>query len=162
MGVFNNDMVSVTYYITSYWKVHSDTARYQKGYNSVFDHDLACVCVFPGVLDDENVRAMMHGSNMVKVRSQRWQKSRSLRLLEDGVTVWCESTKSSRKAKAQQTCEYTMGDGRGGGRGPRRRGVDEGKGEVWGEKRERLDEGKRVGMRRGRENRGVGEERKEA
>lgn len=43
-----------------------------------------------------------------------------------------------------------------------RRGVDEGKGEVWGEKRERLDEGKRVGMRRGRENRGVGEERKEA
>ncbi|CDQ81471.1 unnamed protein product [Oncorhynchus mykiss] len=60
-----------------------------------------------GVLDDENVRAMMHGSNMVKVRSQRWQKSRSLRLLEDGVTVWCESTKSSRKAKAQQTFSVT-------------------------------------------------------
>uniref|UniRef100_A0A8C7W3T4 Phosphoinositide phospholipase C n=1 Tax=Oncorhynchus mykiss TaxID=8022 RepID=A0A8C7W3T4_ONCMY len=59
------------------------------------------------VLDDENVRAMMHGSNMVKVRSQRWQKSRSLRLLEDGVTVWCESTKSSRKAKAQQTFSVT-------------------------------------------------------
>uniref|UniRef100_A0A4W5PGF0 Phosphoinositide phospholipase C n=1 Tax=Hucho hucho TaxID=62062 RepID=A0A4W5PGF0_9TELE len=60
-----------------------------------------------GVLDDEDVRAMMHGSNMVKVRSQRWQKSRSLRLLEDGVTVWCESTKSSRKAKAQQTFSVT-------------------------------------------------------
>ncbi|XP_035626952.2 1-phosphatidylinositol 4,5-bisphosphate phosphodiesterase delta-3-A-like [Oncorhynchus keta] len=60
-----------------------------------------------GVLDDENVRAMMHGSNMVKVRSQKWQKSRSLRLLEDGVTVWCESTKSSRKAKAQQTFSVT-------------------------------------------------------
>uniref|UniRef100_A0A8C7J2P2 Phosphoinositide phospholipase C n=1 Tax=Oncorhynchus kisutch TaxID=8019 RepID=A0A8C7J2P2_ONCKI len=66
-----------------------------------------CVCVFPGVLDDEDVRAMMHGSNMVKVRSQKWQKSRSLRLLEDGVTVWCESTKSSRKAKAQQTFSVT-------------------------------------------------------
>ncbi|XP_052346786.1 1-phosphatidylinositol 4,5-bisphosphate phosphodiesterase delta-3-A-like isoform X2 [Oncorhynchus keta] len=50
---------------------------------------------------------MMHGSNMVKVRSQKWQKSRSLRLLEDGVTVWCESTKSSRKAKAQQTFSVT-------------------------------------------------------
>ncbi|XP_052346785.1 1-phosphatidylinositol 4,5-bisphosphate phosphodiesterase delta-3-A-like isoform X1 [Oncorhynchus keta] len=60
-----------------------------------------------GVLDDEDVRAMMHGSNMVKVRSQKWQKSRSLRLLEDGVTVWCESTKSSRKAKAQQTFSVT-------------------------------------------------------
>ncbi|XP_031683130.1 1-phosphatidylinositol 4,5-bisphosphate phosphodiesterase delta-3-A [Oncorhynchus kisutch] len=60
-----------------------------------------------GVLDDENVRAMMHGSSMVKVRSQKWQKSRSLRLLEDGVTVWCESTKSSRKAKAQQTFSVT-------------------------------------------------------
>uniref|UniRef100_A0A673WE98 Phosphoinositide phospholipase C n=1 Tax=Salmo trutta TaxID=8032 RepID=A0A673WE98_SALTR len=59
------------------------------------------------VLDDEDVRTMMHGSNMVKVRSQRWQKSRSLRLLEDGVTVWCESTKSSRKAKAQQTFSVT-------------------------------------------------------
>uniref|UniRef100_A0A8K9XX04 Phosphoinositide phospholipase C n=1 Tax=Oncorhynchus mykiss TaxID=8022 RepID=A0A8K9XX04_ONCMY len=66
-----------------------------------------CVCVFPGVLDDEDVRAMMHGSNMVKVRSQKWQKSRRLRLLEDGVTVWCESTKSSRKAKAQQTFSVT-------------------------------------------------------
>ncbi|XP_034046119.1 1-phosphatidylinositol 4,5-bisphosphate phosphodiesterase delta-3-A isoform X2 [Thalassophryne amazonica] len=50
---------------------------------------------------------MMQGCSMVKVRSPRWQKSRSLRLLEDGVTVWCESTKSSRKAKAQQTFAVT-------------------------------------------------------
>uniref|UniRef100_A0A665U8R1 Phosphoinositide phospholipase C n=1 Tax=Echeneis naucrates TaxID=173247 RepID=A0A665U8R1_ECHNA len=28
------------------------------------------------------------GCNMVKVRSPRWQKSRNLRLLEDGLTVW--------------------------------------------------------------------------
>ncbi|XP_036408122.1 1-phosphatidylinositol 4,5-bisphosphate phosphodiesterase delta-3-A-like [Megalops cyprinoides] len=56
-----------------------------------------------GVLDDDDVRLMMQGSSMVKVRSQRWKKSRSLRLLEDGVTVWCESSKSSRKAKDQQT-----------------------------------------------------------
>ncbi|KAM4598411.1 1-phosphatidylinositol 4,5-bisphosphate phosphodiesterase delta-3-A isoform 1-T1 [Polymixia lowei] len=60
-----------------------------------------------GVLDDEDVRVMMQGSSMVKVRSSRWQKSRTLRLLEDGLTVWCESTKSSRKAKAQQTFAVT-------------------------------------------------------
>ncbi|KAJ8364484.1 hypothetical protein SKAU_G00133150 [Synaphobranchus kaupii] len=46
---------------------------------------------------------MLQGSNMVKVRSSGWQKKRGLRLLEDGFTVWCESSKSSRKAKAQQS-----------------------------------------------------------
>lgn len=60
-----------------------------------------------GLLDNEDVRRMMEGSSMVKVRSSRWQKSRHLRLLEDGLTVWCESTKSSRKAKAQQTFAVT-------------------------------------------------------
>uniref|UniRef100_A0A3Q3J381 Phosphoinositide phospholipase C n=1 Tax=Monopterus albus TaxID=43700 RepID=A0A3Q3J381_MONAL len=57
--------------------------------------------------DDADIRMMMRGSDMVKVRSTRWQKSRHLRLLEDGLTVWCESTKSSRKAKAQQTFAVT-------------------------------------------------------
>ncbi|XP_056144389.1 1-phosphatidylinositol 4,5-bisphosphate phosphodiesterase delta-3-A [Lampris incognitus] len=60
-----------------------------------------------GVQDNEDIRVMMQGSSMVKVRSSRWQKSRNLKLLEDGVTVWCESTKSSRKAKAQQTFSVT-------------------------------------------------------
>ncbi|XP_076000183.1 1-phosphatidylinositol 4,5-bisphosphate phosphodiesterase delta-3-A-like [Genypterus blacodes] len=60
-----------------------------------------------GLLDNEDIRVMMQGCNMVKVRSQRWQKSRNLKLLEDGLTVWCESTKSSRKAKAQQTFAVT-------------------------------------------------------
>ncbi|XP_028842869.1 LOW QUALITY PROTEIN: 1-phosphatidylinositol 4,5-bisphosphate phosphodiesterase delta-3-A [Denticeps clupeoides] len=56
-----------------------------------------------GVLDDEDVRLMMRGTNMVKVRSRRWQKSRGLKLLEDCVTIWCESSKTSRKAKKEQT-----------------------------------------------------------
>ncbi|KAI1896423.1 hypothetical protein AGOR_G00094620 [Albula goreensis] len=56
-----------------------------------------------GVLDDADVQLMLQGSTMVKVRSSRWQKRRGLRLLEDGVTVWCESSKSSRRAKAQQS-----------------------------------------------------------
>uniref|UniRef100_A0A665U966 Phosphoinositide phospholipase C n=1 Tax=Echeneis naucrates TaxID=173247 RepID=A0A665U966_ECHNA len=53
------------------------------------------------------LKDFLQGCNMVKVRSPRWQKSRNLRLLEDGLTVWCESTKSSRKAKAQQTFAVT-------------------------------------------------------
>ena len=72
-----------------------------------------CVCMWmcmnsSGLLDNEDIHLMMKGSNMVKIRSQRWQKSRNLRLLEDGLTVWCESTKSSRKAKAQQTCKCDL------------------------------------------------------
>ncbi|XP_035471054.1 1-phosphatidylinositol 4,5-bisphosphate phosphodiesterase delta-3-A isoform X2 [Scophthalmus maximus] len=63
--------------------------------------------IFRGLLDNEDIHLMMQGSHMVKVRSPRWQKSRNLRLLEDGLTVWCESTKSSRKAKAQQTFAVT-------------------------------------------------------
>ncbi|KAM9784670.1 1-phosphatidylinositol 4,5-bisphosphate phosphodiesterase delta-3-A isoform 2-T3 [Syngnathus typhle] len=59
------------------------------------------------LLDNEDVRVMMRGSNMVKVRSARWQKRRDLRLLDDGLTVWCESSKSSRKAKARQTFAVT-------------------------------------------------------
>ncbi|XP_075894792.1 1-phosphatidylinositol 4,5-bisphosphate phosphodiesterase delta-3-A [Nelusetta ayraudi] len=58
-------------------------------------------------LDSDDIRLMMKGCSMVKVRSSSWQKSRSLRLLEDGLTVWCESSKSSRKAKSQQTFAVT-------------------------------------------------------
>ncbi|RVE69825.1 hypothetical protein OJAV_G00081770 [Oryzias javanicus] len=63
-----------------------------------------------GIQDNEDIHVMMRGSSMVKVRSSSWQKSRSLRLLEDGLTVWCESTKSSRKGKSQQTFAVTEVD----------------------------------------------------
>ncbi|KAK1797986.1 hypothetical protein P4O66_000743 [Electrophorus voltai] len=56
------------------------------------------------LLDDEDVCVMLQGTRMVKVRSQRWQKHRCLRLLDDCVTVWCESSKSSSKARSRQTC----------------------------------------------------------
>ncbi|XP_068606497.1 1-phosphatidylinositol 4,5-bisphosphate phosphodiesterase delta-3-A-like [Brachionichthys hirsutus] len=58
-------------------------------------------------LDNEDIRVMMEGSNMTKVRSSRWKKIRNLRLLEDGLTVWSETSKSSRKGKAQQTFAVT-------------------------------------------------------
>ncbi|XP_045923962.1 1-phosphatidylinositol 4,5-bisphosphate phosphodiesterase delta-3-A-like [Micropterus dolomieu] len=56
-----------------------------------------------GVEDNEDVRQMMQGSSMVKVRSPRWQKRRTLKLLGDGVTVWCQSHKTSSRAKEQQS-----------------------------------------------------------
>ncbi|XP_039978978.1 1-phosphatidylinositol 4,5-bisphosphate phosphodiesterase delta-3-A-like isoform X2 [Xiphias gladius] len=46
---------------------------------------------------------MLQGSSMVKVRSPRWQKRRTLKLLEDGVTVWCQSHKTSSHTKEQQS-----------------------------------------------------------
>ncbi|XP_026207789.1 1-phosphatidylinositol 4,5-bisphosphate phosphodiesterase delta-3-A isoform X2 [Anabas testudineus] len=55
------------------------------------------------VQDDEDVKQMLQGSSMVKVRSPRWQKRRTLKLLEDGVTVWCQSHKTSSRAKEQQS-----------------------------------------------------------
>ncbi|XP_028264297.1 1-phosphatidylinositol 4,5-bisphosphate phosphodiesterase delta-3-A-like [Parambassis ranga] len=55
------------------------------------------------VEDDEDVKLMLQGSSMVKVRSPRWQKRRTLKLLEDGVTVWCQSHKTSSRAKEQQS-----------------------------------------------------------
>uniref|UniRef100_A0A669C434 Phosphoinositide phospholipase C n=1 Tax=Oreochromis niloticus TaxID=8128 RepID=A0A669C434_ORENI len=68
---------------------------------------LFCVCVYsPGLHENEDIRVMMAGSSMLKVRSTSWQRNRSMRLLEDGLTVWCES-KSSRKGKAQQTFAVT-------------------------------------------------------
>ncbi|KAM9715388.1 1-phosphatidylinositol 4,5-bisphosphate phosphodiesterase delta-3-A [Menidia menidia] len=56
-----------------------------------------------GVDDDEDVRQMLAGSSMVKVRSPRWQRKRTLKLLEDGLTVWCQSHKTSSRAKEQQS-----------------------------------------------------------
>ncbi|XP_058477186.1 1-phosphatidylinositol 4,5-bisphosphate phosphodiesterase delta-3-A-like [Solea solea] len=56
-----------------------------------------------GVQEDEDVKRMLQGSSMVKVRSPRWQKRRTLKLLEDGVTVWCQSHKTSSRAKEQQS-----------------------------------------------------------
>ncbi|KAK2910771.1 hypothetical protein Q8A73_008486 [Channa argus] len=56
-----------------------------------------------GVQDDEDVKLMLQGSSMVKVRAPRWQKRRTLKLLEDGVTIWCQSHKTSSRAKEQQS-----------------------------------------------------------
>ncbi|XP_077481546.1 1-phosphatidylinositol 4,5-bisphosphate phosphodiesterase delta-3-A-like isoform X1 [Stigmatopora argus] len=60
-----------------------------------------------GLQDDDDVKWMLKGSNMVKIRSPHWQKRRTLKLLEDGVTVWCQSRKTFHRAKAQQSFSIT-------------------------------------------------------
>ncbi|XP_039596246.1 1-phosphatidylinositol 4,5-bisphosphate phosphodiesterase delta-3-A-like [Polypterus senegalus] len=56
-----------------------------------------------GLTEDEDVRFMLRGSALMKIRSARWQKKRTIQLLEDGMTVWCETKKQSRRAQSQQT-----------------------------------------------------------
>ncbi|KAL6094733.1 plcd3 [Pungitius sinensis] len=56
-----------------------------------------------GVQEDDDVKRMLQGSSMIKVRSPRWQKRRTLKLMGDGVTIWCQSHKTSSWAKEQQS-----------------------------------------------------------
>ncbi|XP_048857018.1 1-phosphatidylinositol 4,5-bisphosphate phosphodiesterase delta-3-A-like [Brienomyrus brachyistius] len=56
-----------------------------------------------GLQDNEDICLMTRGSKMIKVRSSRWQKSRHFCLLDDGLTVWCESSKISSRAKERQS-----------------------------------------------------------
>ncbi|XP_036428876.1 1-phosphatidylinositol 4,5-bisphosphate phosphodiesterase delta-3-A isoform X2 [Colossoma macropomum] len=58
-----------------------------------------------GVKDDEDVKTMLQGSTMLKVRSPHWQRRRTLKLLDDGVTVHCESNKSFSKPKTFSVME---------------------------------------------------------
>ncbi|XP_032726892.1 1-phosphatidylinositol 4,5-bisphosphate phosphodiesterase delta-3 isoform X2 [Lontra canadensis] len=41
-----------------------------------------------GLTEDEDVRAMLQGSRLCKIRSRTWHKERLYRLQEDGLSVW--------------------------------------------------------------------------
>uniref|UniRef100_A0A8D2AVH9 Phosphoinositide phospholipase C n=1 Tax=Sciurus vulgaris TaxID=55149 RepID=A0A8D2AVH9_SCIVU len=41
-----------------------------------------------GLTEDEDVRAMLRGSRLCKIRSRTWHKERMYRLQEDGLSVW--------------------------------------------------------------------------
>ncbi|XP_066521065.1 1-phosphatidylinositol 4,5-bisphosphate phosphodiesterase delta-3-A isoform X2 [Hoplias malabaricus] len=58
-----------------------------------------------GVQDDEDVKTMLQGSCMLKVRSPHWQRKRMLKLQDDGVTVLCESNKTFSKPKTFSVME---------------------------------------------------------
>nr|XP_057918440.1 1-phosphatidylinositol 4,5-bisphosphate phosphodiesterase delta-3-A-like [Doryrhamphus excisus] len=59
-----------------------------------------------GMQDDEDVKQMLQGSRMVKVRSRRWQKVRTLRLRDDGSTIWCQSFKYF--SRCRQTPSFSV------------------------------------------------------
>uniref|UniRef100_UPI003F583729 1-phosphatidylinositol 4,5-bisphosphate phosphodiesterase delta-4 isoform X2 n=1 Tax=Odontesthes bonariensis TaxID=219752 RepID=UPI003F583729 len=44
-----------------------------------------------GIQDDPNVKLMIAGSTLRKVKSRSWKKQRHFRLLEDGLTIWYKS-----------------------------------------------------------------------
>ncbi|XP_062420805.1 1-phosphatidylinositol 4,5-bisphosphate phosphodiesterase delta-4 isoform X1 [Pungitius pungitius] len=48
------------------------------------------------IQDDPDVRVMMAGSTLRKVKSKSWKKQRHFRLLEDGLTIWYKSRWSGR------------------------------------------------------------------
>ncbi|XP_048645972.1 1-phosphatidylinositol 4,5-bisphosphate phosphodiesterase delta-3 isoform X1 [Marmota marmota marmota] len=45
-------------------------------------------CLLQGLTEDEDVRAMLRGSRLCKIRSRTWHKERLYRLQEDGLSVW--------------------------------------------------------------------------
>ncbi|XP_072343019.1 1-phosphatidylinositol 4,5-bisphosphate phosphodiesterase delta-3-like [Scyliorhinus torazame] len=44
-----------------------------------------------GLHDDEDVKFMLKGSKLKKVKSGTWKKNRWMKLQEDGLSIWCES-----------------------------------------------------------------------
>lgn len=71
-----------------------------------------------GLTEDEDVRAMLRGSRLCKIRSRTWQKERLYRLQEDGLTVWFQ--RRIPHAPSQHICESGRpgAGGPGTGRGP--------------------------------------------
>ncbi|XP_067869211.1 1-phosphatidylinositol 4,5-bisphosphate phosphodiesterase delta-3-like isoform X2 [Heterodontus francisci] len=44
-----------------------------------------------GLHEDEDVKFMMKGSKLQKIKSSTWKKDRRMKLQEDGLSIWCES-----------------------------------------------------------------------
>lgn len=53
--------------------------------------------------DDPDIKVMMAGSTLRKVKSRLWKKQRHFRLLEDGLSIWY---KSRWLGKGHSTCTF--------------------------------------------------------
>ena len=64
------------------------------------------ITVFPsqGLEGDGDLKFLLTGGTLVKVRSRSWQKSRYYKLQEDCKTMWHETRRTFRP---KQTCEYS-------------------------------------------------------
>ncbi|XP_072364166.1 1-phosphatidylinositol 4,5-bisphosphate phosphodiesterase delta-1a isoform X2 [Scyliorhinus torazame] len=54
-----------------------------------------------GFINDDDLKAMLKGSSMQKIKSSSWMKPRFYKLLEDCRTVWYDSQKILKSARAQ-------------------------------------------------------------
>ncbi|XP_067825229.1 1-phosphatidylinositol 4,5-bisphosphate phosphodiesterase delta-3-like [Heptranchias perlo] len=48
-----------------------------------------------GLHEDEDVKFLLKGSKLKKVKSSTWKKERRMKLQEDGLSIWCESRNKS-------------------------------------------------------------------
>ncbi|XP_038654495.1 1-phosphatidylinositol 4,5-bisphosphate phosphodiesterase delta-1a isoform X2 [Scyliorhinus canicula] len=55
----------------------------------------------PSFVNDDDLKAMLKGSSMQKIKSSSWMKPRFYKLLEDCQTVWYDSQKILKSARAQ-------------------------------------------------------------
>ncbi|XP_069490338.1 1-phosphatidylinositol 4,5-bisphosphate phosphodiesterase delta-3 [Ambystoma mexicanum] len=53
-----------------------------------------------GLTDDTDIKAMLRGTTLWKIKSRNWRKQRFYRLEEDGMTIWYES--ESKRARSKQ------------------------------------------------------------
>ncbi|XP_067871822.1 1-phosphatidylinositol 4,5-bisphosphate phosphodiesterase delta-1a isoform X2 [Heterodontus francisci] len=60
-----------------------------------------CNGVDNGFVNDEDLKALLKGSHLQKIKSSSWMKSRFYKLLDDCRTVWYDSQKILKSARAQ-------------------------------------------------------------
>ncbi|KAG8505028.1 1-phosphatidylinositol 4,5-bisphosphate phosphodiesterase delta-3 [Galemys pyrenaicus] len=58
-----------------------------------------------GLMEDEDVRTMLRGSRLCKIRSLKWHKERLYRLQEDGLSVWFQRGFPHASSSSQDICE---------------------------------------------------------
>lgn len=62
------------------------------------------VLTLPGLQDDQDLQALLKGSQLLKVKSSSWRRERFYKLQEDCKTIWQESRKVMRSPESQ-LCE---------------------------------------------------------
>lgn len=55
----------------------------------------------PGLKDDKDLKFLLKGSQLLKVKSSSWRKERFYKLQEDCKTIWQESKKMLRSPESQ-------------------------------------------------------------
>lgn len=59
---------------------------------------------FAGIQGDDNLKSMLVGTVMRKIKSRTWKKQRYFKLQDDCMTIWYKSKKAG---NAHSTCKDT-------------------------------------------------------